>query len=261
MARIGRLIKFLLDYNSPSEAEKSNEKSHIWQFLFFLLKIYFRLKQDNHVTRLLLRSTSGSEFEKRVLLKTLEEDATLAHLLLDFGVTVSGECVVKSVEHGHLDLVNRFKNDREILFSKEIEELLKIHPSVKNSSNRNMRRCLKLIKSQRGMFEEERRKFEAELLDDATITRNGSKKKKQKSKNKRNAPNIQLEIPEKLENSRENKPNAANIQLDIPEKLENSSKNRPDSAPNCERESDDTLVFNGELPKPGKRKRKNKKKN
>ncbi|XP_078483228.1 uncharacterized protein LOC100177124 [Ciona intestinalis] len=186
MARIGRLIKFLIDYNPPiGTNDVLHGKTHIWQFLFFLLKTYFRLKLDNHISRLLLKNSGSSEFEKRVLLRTLEEDASLAHQLLDFGVAVNGDCMVKSIQCGHYDLVDRFKNDRELLFCKEIDSLLKIHPSVKNSSNRNMRRCLKIVKSQRGILEDERRRFEAELLDETTVARS-CKKKKQKSKTKRN---------------------------------------------------------------------------
>nr|CAB3261554.1 uncharacterized protein LOC100177124 [Phallusia mammillata] len=210
MGRIGRLIKILLDYETPSETGKDvkkldaalEDKSAPWNILFFLLKHQLRTGQDSCVSRLLVRNPSPTDYETRILLRSLEDDLSLAHMLLDFGVRFNGECLLKSVQNGLLDLVNRFKSDRELLFCKEIDDLLRIPPSVKNSSNRNMRRCLKIIKSQRVTMEEERRKNEAELFDDISNDPKNRKRRRQRGKAKKTKPSLANDIIDHNDNKK-----------------------------------------------------------
>ncbi|XP_076809799.1 uncharacterized protein LOC143452640 isoform X1 [Clavelina lepadiformis] len=205
MGKIARLLKYALEYEDAAvESASDVMKAHkhcTWQFLFFLLKQQFRAKNDSYIARLLLLSgwkrnqdisspsvnlsQGTSDFEKKVFLKCIEDDISLCHMLLDFGIAITGECLVKFIQHGHLDLVDRCKNNRELLFCKEMDEYLKIPITVKNSSNRNIRRCLKMMKAERNLVEDERRKFEEELLLDDYIPTKGNKKKKRQNKTKK----------------------------------------------------------------------------
>ena len=40
--------------------------------------------------------------------RCVEEDISLAHSLLDYGVVVTGDCFINFVKSGHVDLVDRY---------------------------------------------------------------------------------------------------------------------------------------------------------
>lgn len=72
--------------------------------------IYVKTTRSSVISQLLCSACIALASPVQILFRrcrSLEEDVSLSHLLLDFGVAFTGECLVESVRNGHLDLIDR----------------------------------------------------------------------------------------------------------------------------------------------------------